>query len=45
MGFALIKASIQDGISLTFLSTTASRVVMGKISIEMIPILEISSKI
>jgi hypothetical protein len=41
----LIKASIQGEISLTFLSTTTGRVVMGKNSIEMSPLLEISSDI
>jgi hypothetical protein len=41
----LIKASIQGEISLTFLLTATSRVVMGRNSIEMSPLLEISSDI
>jgi hypothetical protein len=39
------KASIQDGIRPISLSATASRAVMGKISIRMSPFLEILSEI
>jgi hypothetical protein len=38
----LIKASIQGGTNPTFHSTTTNRVVMGKISTKMSPLLEIS---
>jgi hypothetical protein len=40
-----IKASIQDGVRPISLSATASRAVMGKISIRMSPFLEILSEI
>jgi hypothetical protein len=40
-----IKASTQGGISPIFLSTTTNRVIMGKISTEMSPLLVISSEI
>jgi hypothetical protein len=43
--FILIKASILGGTNLVSHSTTVNRVVMGRISIEMSPLLEIPSGI
>jgi hypothetical protein len=45
MGSILIKASIHGGTNPIFLSTTAGRLVMGKILIEMSPLSEMSSQI
>jgi hypothetical protein len=45
MVFILIKASMLGGRNPVFHSTTANRVVMGRISIEMSPLSEISSEV
>jgi hypothetical protein len=45
MVFVLIKASMLGGTNPVFHSTIANKVVMGRISIEMSPLSEISSGI